>query len=433
MPVQQRLLLIFVQHPQQVLSRQFLQQQLWSPPLQKPPNSAKALSLAVHRLRQIFASGPLGKDALKDVYGKGYCLDIPVQSIEDSASDSRQPAAACEAAAPGSSSAARQRLAQLYYLEAHDHWPRLDPCDLDRRHWLLQQCVAYDPTSTETSFELCYFSLLQCLWGVRSASRVLPEIQSFLATADTLPNPPPAWAAIRAETMTMLLWQPRISFRRYGTWLTRSLPAGPALYSWSRHLIFSGYPRLALRALKENVRDDLIQGWLMLSLTHAALGNLDAAIQAVHRQLRIDDCLVGSRLFLAMLLALRGNGDSAMRMVTSTGILDRPFQGSLALVCYSLAHGPMCHKAHLLLDEALALIKLDPDRVGGIAYWGLAALALERSVDAFYLLQLSVRCRCYSAPVLLAMPFVGPYSRVAAFCSFQEQMRTAFLVFSGDG
>ena len=255
---------------------------------------------------------------------------------------------------------------------------------------------------------------------------MLPQIQGCLAEADSLSNLPQDWSAIRAEFMTMLLWQPRISARRYGTWLGRILPAGLPLYSWSRHLIFSGYPHLAVRALKANVHEDLCQGWLVLSLAYAALGDLESSIQAAHRQLRIDANLVGSRLFLAMLVALRGHGDSAMRMVSSTGILDRPFQGSLALVCYSLAHGPMRNTAHLLLDEALAVIEHDPDKAGGIGYWGLAALALERSVDALYLLPLSVRRRCYSAPVLLAMPFLGPHHREPACCLFQEQMQAAF-------
>jgi hypothetical protein len=123
---------------------------------------------------------------------------------------------------------------------------------------------------------------------------------------------------------------------------------------------------------------------------------------------------------------LRGNGESAMRMVTSTDILDRPFQGSLALVCYSLAHGSMRSRAHLLLDEALAVLKRDPGNAGGISYWGLAALALGRSMDAFYLLQLSVHQRCYSAPVLLAMPFLAPYKREPACFFFHEKMQGLF-------
>lgn len=232
--------------------------------------------------------------------------------------------------------------------------------------------------------------------------------------------------------MTLLLWQPRISMRRYGLWLARSLPAGLPLYSWSRHLIFSGHSHQAVRVLKTTVRQDLRQGWLVLSLAYAAVGNLEAAIEAAHRQLSVDESLVGSRLFLAMLVALRGNGESAMRMVASTGILDRPFHGSLALVCYSLAHGSMRHRAHLLLDEALAVIKRDPGKAGGIGYWGLAALALARSMDAFYLLALCVHRRCYSAPVLLAMPFLAPYKRESACLFFYEQMQALFLPSAGD-
>ena len=425
MPVQQRLLLILAQHPQQILSRQFLHQQLWvdhSP----PPSSAKALSLAVHRLRQTFADGPLGKDVVKAVYGKGYCLDIPAQSIIHISPQSQSVESMPKSAPSESTSSSNARLAQLYYLEANDHWPRRDPQELDRRHRLLQKSIATDPTFMQAGFDLCYYSLLQCLWGMRSSASVLAEIQPCLTRLDSLPSPAPAWSAIRAEVMTMLLWQPHASARRYGSWLTRSIPAGPPLYSWSRHLIFSGQPHLAVEALKENIHQDLCQGWLVLSLAHAALGDVEAAIQAADRQLHLDPKLVGSRLFLAMFLALRGQGEAATRMVCSTDILDRPFQGSLALVCYSLAHGPMRHKAHLLLDEALAVIKLDPAKAGGIGYWGLAALALDRSRDAFYLLALCVRRRCYSAPVLAAMPFLKPFRKETAYRNYQEQMQTTF-------
>lgn len=424
MPVQQRLLLIFVRYPQQILSRQFLQQQLWSPPLQQPPNSAKALTLAVHRLRQTFAGGPLGMEVITAVYGKGYCLDLPVHPVVPSSPEAGLSLTATGTA--GSHPTQAPNLAQLYYLEANDHWPRRDPYDLDRRLWLLQQSLAHEPAFMDACFDLCYFSLLQCLWGVRSVAEALPQIQECLARAGSLPNLSPVWSAIHAEVMTMLLWQPRISMRRYGLWLARSLPAGLPLYSWSRHLIFAGHPRQAVRVLKAMVRQDLRQGWLVLSLAYAALGNLETAIEAADHQLRIDASLVGSRLFLAMLVALRGNGESALRIVTSTGILDRPFQGSLALVCYSLAHGSMRSRAHLLLDEALTVIKHEPAKAGGIGYWGLAALALGRSMDAFYLLPLSVQHRCYSAPVLLAMPFLAPHKREPACLLFHEQMQAHF-------
>ena len=433
MPVQQRLLLIFVRHPQRTLSRSFLQSELWSDPLQRPPDPAKALSLAVHRLRQIFANGPLTSDVVKAVYGKGYCLTLPVYSLSFSP-DGSSPEGLEQLTVCSDSAAGRDKqLSRLYYHEVHDPWPRRDPYDLDHCRFLLQQCVARDPAFLQGYFDLCYFSLLQCLWGVRNAASVLPEIQDGLAKVDSLSGLSPVWSAIRAEVLTMLLWQPRASVRLYGEWLADFLPPGLPLFSWARHLIFSGRPHLAVRVLKTHVHQDLRQGWLVLSLAYAAIGKVEAAIQAAHSQLNIDHTLVGSRLFLAMLFASRGDGDAATRLVVSTGILERPFQGSMALASYALAHGPMRLKAHQLLDEALAVNKLDPDRVGAQGYWGLAALALERPADAFPLLTLAVRRRCYSAPVLLVMPFLKSYRREPAYSLFHAQMKTAFRLEPGVG
>jgi DNA-binding winged helix-turn-helix (wHTH) protein len=433
MPVQQRLLLIFARHPQRTLSRSFLQSELWSDPLQRPPDPAKALSLAVHRLRQIFADGPLASDVVKAVYGKGYCLDLPVYSLPSSPVDIRHDEGESLTICSDSAAGKERQLSRLYYNEVHDHWPRRDPYELDHRRFLLKQCVAHDPAFLQAYFDLCYFSLLQCLWGVRSAASVLPEIQDCLAKVDSLSGLSPVWSAIRAEVLTMLLWQPRDSVRLYGEWLANSLPPGLPLFSWARHLIFSGRPHLAVRVLKAYVHQDLRQGWLVLSLAYAAIGKVEDAIQAAHSQLSIDRTLVGSRLFLAMLVAFCGDGDAATRLVASTGILERPFQGSLALVSYALAHGPMRLKAHQLLDEALAVNKLDPDKAGAAGYWGLAALALERPADAFPLLTLTVRRRCYSAPVLLAMPFLNPYRREPAYSFFHAQMLTAFRLAPGAG
>jgi hypothetical protein len=113
--------------------------------------------------------------------------------------------------------------------------------------------------------------------------------------------------------------------------------------------------------------------------------------------------------------------------VEESGILERPFQGSMSMVAYGLAQGRLAKRAHQLLDEALALVTQDPDAAGALGYWGLTALALDRSYEAIGLLKLSVRRRCYAAPVLMATPFLHPHRRTPAAQLFRERMGQAFV------
>lgn len=206
--------------------------------------------------------------------------------------------------------------------------------------------------------------------GVRTAASTLPDLQSCLDLGDQQASQAPGWEAIKAETMSLMLWQPQISQRLYGNWLGPSLPAGLPRFSFARHLIFTGRPRQALRLMADMLHQDLSQGWLVQSMAHCALGDIAAAEQAAQQQLRVNPGLVGSKLFLAMLGALRGEAELATRMVEEIGILERPFQGSLSMVCYALAQGRLANRAHQLLDEALALVSQDPDAAGALGYWG---------------------------------------------------------------
>ena len=79
------------------------------------------------------------------------------------------------------------------------------------------------------------------------------------------------------------------------------------------------------------------------------------------------------------------------------------------------------------LDEALAVIRTAPGQAGALGYWGLAALALDRSSEAIGLLKQSVRLRCYAAPVLLATPFLTPYASTPAVQLFRQRMGRAFV------
>jgi hypothetical protein len=97
-----------------------------------------------------------------------------------------------------------------------------------------------------------------------------------------------------------------------------------------------------------------------------------------------------------------------------------------ALTAYALARGDRSRRSHQLLDQALALCKESVAEVGATGYWGLAALALGRQEEAVQLLKLSVKHRCYSAPVLFRTPFLKPYANSLAVRLFMEAMRRGF-------
>jgi DNA-binding winged helix-turn-helix (wHTH) protein/transposase len=426
---QKQLLLIFASKPNQLIEQEEIAAQLW-PGERRNKDRTKAIRLSVHRLRQVFASGPLGGEIIRSVYGKGYVFHALVENV---APVSPMPADMRweEPEKPGRHAFklfGEMMMGNQFYAEVHDYWPNRDPYRLHRQESLLQQSVRHDPLFEQAHLELCYVQLLQCFWGMRSAQDVLPTLQKQISTLDQLQLQPAGWLGIKAEVQSLLLWQPLITQRLYGTWLAATLPRGMPLFSWTRHLIFTGKPRTAIQLLETNVRENLCQGWMSLGMAYFAIGNLGAALEAIQKQLQIEPSMVGTRLFLALLLAKRGQADLATRLVLDTGLLDRPFQGVQALAACTLAQGALTQRAHELLDEAMGKINKDPSKAGAIGYWGLAALELKRPGDAIKLLKLSIQHRCYSAPVLFSTPFLKPYANTPACRLFAEKMRKAFPI-----
>lgn len=163
-------------------------------------------------------------------------------------------------------------------------------------------------------------------------------------------------------------------------------------------------------------------------MAYCAIGNFGAAEEAIERQLKIEPSMVGPRLFLALLLAKRGESEVSAKLVFDTGLLDRPFQGVQALAACCLAQGAYIQRAHQLLDVALETINASPSKAGAIGYWGLAALELERHREATQLLKLSVQHRCYSAPVLFGTPFLKAYANTHSYRLFTERMQKSFPI-----
>lgn len=412
--LQERLLVLFVKNANQLLHREQIAAELHDQKIRRQI-SQNNVTLMVHRLRQELALGPLGQEAIRTIHGQGYMFVASVQPIEPAPpallpSMRREPVAA----------------ANPFHSEAHDLWPQRDPYKLSRQEILLKKSIDYDPCFEQGYLELCYLQLLQCFWGMRSSLDVRPAVQGQLLTLEQFPSKPDGWLGIKAEIQSLLFWQPRTTQQLYGTWLADTLPCGLPRYSWARHLMFSGRPETAVRLLNQHVRDDLCQGWMNLAMAYCALGDLTAAEEAVCQQLRVDSGMVGTRLFLAVIKASQGKSEQAAGLINDSGLLERPFQGVQALTAYALARGDRSRRSHQLLDQALALCKESVAEVGAIGYWGLAALALGRQEEAVQLLKLSVKHRCYSAPVLFRTPFLKPYANSLAVRLFMEAMRRGF-------
>ncbi|MFN9622273.1 MAG: winged helix-turn-helix domain-containing protein [Cyanobacteriota bacterium] len=414
---QRDLLVLFVRHPNQLISYEEIAKHLW--PQQKlGPNWRRNVSLTIHRLRQVFAMGPLGGQIFQSVYQCGYVLNADVDA-------SHPPSLQRQVAQRHSST---MQTENPFYGEAHSYWANRDPYKLPRQEYLLQRSIRLDPMFAEGYLELCYFQLLQCVWGMRAAQSVRQDLQEMLETIDELRLKPAGLLGIKAEVQSLLLWQPLTTQRLYGAWLTETLPRGMPLFAWARHLIFTGKAETALSLIKANINKELCQGWLILAMAHLAIGDCNAAENAIQTQLSLDSTMVGTRLFLALLLARRGQSAQATTHVLKTGILDRPFQGVQALAAYSLARGSLQQRAHQLLNEALERVQHRPSHEGALAYWGLAALALDRPTDAIHLLKLSVDKHCYSAPVLYSTPLLKIYAHSPACRLFAHKMRKSFPV-----
>ena len=362
---------------------------------------------------------------LRNIYRKGYVFDAPVEEMPATLPI---PAELLRTEHRVNRVPLRTEVDPVivenpFFSEVHDYWPSRDPYRLQRQESLLQKSVHRDPLFEQGYLELCYVQLLQCFWGMRSAEDVRSTLKQQQDTIQHLRLQPAGWLAIKAEVQSLLLWQPLTTERLYGRWLAETLPRGMPLLAWTRHLIFSGKPKTAVKILKAQVSEDLCQGWLSLAMAYCASGHFSAAEEAIQQQLKIEPSMVGPRLFQALLLAKRGQSKLSARLVFETGLLDRPFQGVQALAAYALAQGAHIQRAHQLLDRALENITSNPTQAGAIGYWGLAALELERQAEATQLLKLSIQHRCYSAPVLFSTPFIKAYANTPAYRLFAERMR----------
>lgn len=79
-PLQLRLLSYLCSHPQQVLDKERIVQNVWG----RSDVSDVSLARAIHGLRSRLATGSKASELIRNIYGRGYMLTQPVTISEDS-------------------------------------------------------------------------------------------------------------------------------------------------------------------------------------------------------------------------------------------------------------------------------------------------------------------------------------------------------------
>lgn len=79
-PLQLRLLAFLCSHPQQVLDKECIVQNVWG----RSDVSDVSLARAIHGLRSRLATGAKASELIRNIYGRGYMLTQPVTVSDDS-------------------------------------------------------------------------------------------------------------------------------------------------------------------------------------------------------------------------------------------------------------------------------------------------------------------------------------------------------------
>lgn len=89
-PMQRRLLVCFCRHPRQVLSKQFLMDEVWG----HQEVSVVSLARTVHGLRRKLVESELPDDLIRNIYSEGYLFTLPVETIGSGETSSPAPSVA---------------------------------------------------------------------------------------------------------------------------------------------------------------------------------------------------------------------------------------------------------------------------------------------------------------------------------------------------
>ena len=408
-PLQRKLLLCFVGRAGQLIERPQLFEQVWG----HTKVSDVSLARAVHSLRQVFDGGPLGGSVISTSYGSGYVFSAPVRVIpaETESSQDTTLTSPCP-------------LALEYYFEARVASRHFDPQQLERSHDMLQRCLEKSPGFREALLALVSVQLNRCRWGLLESRTVGTEVEALLRRTEHLEAPTADLFAFRAETISLVHWQPTQADDIFASWLPAQLGYGIPMLSWVRHLLACGRAKEGLKLLEPQLDGFLPMGWTLAAQLTFQLGQTKAAIKMLEGQLRIDGSLPSTHLFLAVLYAHAENRAAALKSLSYCTHLGGPFQGFQATVAYVFAKVGQASRAETLLHQAA--VCGTGGHVGMASLWGLSAMVLGQRDLASRFFQMAVQKRCYQAPFLAQSPLLAPYRQEPMVSSFLDQMAEVF-------
>lgn len=417
-PLQRQVLLLLVQEAGGILTRQQLTKTLWH---DHPPRDSGALSQLIHGLRRLLERGPLGGAVIRTIYGQGYAYSGPLRELPSPPSPDIHSLEqdACQTVSSVSATLLRK--------DAWARWRNGSPLDLPDVVRLLKKSLAIDPQNAEALLDLCHGLLVQASWGMVPSQAAAAEVQSLLNRVSVLMVETTTLAAIQAEMLSLLFWQPERSDALFAAWLPEKLALDRPLLGWVRHLVFSGQCLAALKLLDSKLQHELPQGWGLKAYAHIQLSEFAQAEAALRQKIAAGGWQFSLPAQLAMVLALQGHSHEAAALVEKAGILDRAeLSGLHAMAAFSLLHGPRRPTAERLLERVVLKRWTQNRWTGALSLWGLVALGLGKSGLATRLLATAVRERCTLAPVLLHGPLMEPYRHEPAVGMFQHRMARAY-------
>jgi len=418
-PQQRRVLLLLVREGGGMITRQRLIEALWP---DAPPRDPGALAQLIHGLRRVLEGGPLGAGVIHTVYGQGYAYIGPLRSLalsQNSLVSSLEQANA-QVNSPVSAGLLRQ--------EAWVRWRQGNPLDLHDVAHLLQESLAIDPRNADALVDLCHGLLVQASWGMVPTRGAAEKVQALLDRASALAVETTTLAAIQAEMLSLLCWQPERSDALFASWLPHRLPLDRQLLGWVRHLVFSGQFQAALELLDSKVQRALPQGWGLKAYAHIQRSEFPQAEAALRQQMVAGGFRANGPVLLALVAALQGRPLEAVALVEQAGILDQgDLSGLHAMAAFALVAGPERSRAELLLERVEQQRWTEGRWVGALSFWGLVALGLGKSGLATRLLSTAVKERCALAPVLLHGPLLDPYRQEPGVGVFEDGMERAYL------
>lgn len=112
-PLQLRLLSYLCCHPQQVLDKERIVENVWG----RSDVSDVSLARAIHGLRNRLASGSKANELIRNIYGRGYMLTLPVAVSEDGLAVAADTSPAPDTSKPAAQSASLRPLTGVATLQ----------------------------------------------------------------------------------------------------------------------------------------------------------------------------------------------------------------------------------------------------------------------------------------------------------------------------